>query len=86
VNQYVLVFGGPALNDVSEQARVAITIGKAPCFCDEWTRFNDAFGRGNEPSDFLRKHVRVLAEECRMCVPFQRLYKPRSEFDNAAEH
>jgi hypothetical protein len=63
-----------ALNDVSYQARDAITRGKAPCFFvmnghDVLMILNEAISL----TDFLRKRVRLLAEEGRICVPFSEL-------------
>ena len=63
-----------ALNDVSIPARDAITRGKAPSFFvmnghDLMMILSGAMGL----ADFLRKRVRLLAEEGRMCVPFPEL-------------
>jgi hypothetical protein len=63
-----------ALNDVSEQARQAITRGKPPCFFvmnghDLMMILSEAMNL----QEFLRKRVRLLAEEGRMCVPFSAL-------------
>ena len=63
-----------ALNDVSEQARDAITRGKAPSFFvmnghDLMMILSEAISL----PDFLRKRVRLLAEEGRMCVHFSQL-------------
>jgi hypothetical protein len=60
-----------ALNDVSAQARDAITRGKAPCFFvinghDLTMILNEAVTL----PEFLRKRVRLLAEEGRMCIHF----------------
>jgi hypothetical protein len=60
-----------ALNDVSAQARHAITQGKAPSFFvmnghDLLMILRNAVGL----PEFLRKRVRLLAEEGRMFVPF----------------
>lgn len=65
-----------ALNDVSAQARDAITRGKAPSFFvmnghDLMMILNEAISL----PDFLRKRVRLLAEEGRMCVQFSELTK-----------
>jgi len=63
-----------ALNDVSLPARDAITRGKAPSFFvmnghDLMTILGEAISL----TDFLRKRVRLLAEEGRVCVPFSDL-------------
>lgn len=63
-----------ALNDVSLPARDAITRGKAPSFFvmnghDLMTVLCEAI----DLTDFLRKRVRLLAEEGRVCVPFSDL-------------
>jgi hypothetical protein len=60
-----------ALNDVSKQAREAITRGKAPSFFvmnghDLMMILSEAISL----TDFLRKRVRLLAEEGCVCVPF----------------
>ena len=63
-----------ALNDVSAPARDAITRGKVPCFFvmnghDLMMILSEAM-----PLDeFLRKRVRLLAEQGRMFVPFSEL-------------
>jgi hypothetical protein len=63
-----------ALNDVSTQARYAITQGKAPSFFvmnghDLMMILSEA----TSLPEFLRKRVRLLAEEGRMCAPFSEL-------------
>jgi hypothetical protein len=63
-----------ALNDISAPARDAITRGKAPSFFvmnghDLSMILSDAISL----TDFLRKRVRLLAEEGRVCVPFSEL-------------
>jgi hypothetical protein len=63
-----------ALNDVSKQAREAIIRGKAPSFFvmnghDLMMILSDAISL----TDFLRKRVRLLAEEGCMCIPFSEL-------------
>jgi hypothetical protein len=63
-----------ALNDVSGAARDAITRGKAPCFFvvnghDLMMILTEAISL----RDFLRKRVRLLAEEGCVCVPFSEL-------------
>jgi hypothetical protein len=63
-----------ALNDITAQARDAITRGKAPSFFvmnghDLMMILSEAISL----TDFLRKRVRLLAEEGRMCVPFSEL-------------
>jgi hypothetical protein len=63
-----------ALNDVSLPARDAITRGKAPSFFvmnghDLAMILSEALSL----TDFLRKRVRLLAEEGCVCVPFSEL-------------
>jgi len=63
-----------ALNDVSSPARDAITRGKAPSFFvmnghDLTMILSEAMSL----ADFLRKRVRLLAEEGCVCVPFSEL-------------
>lgn len=63
-----------ALNDVSTPAREAITRGKAPSFFvmnghDLMMILSEAISL----TDFLRKRVRLLAEEGCVCVPFSEL-------------
>ena len=63
-----------ALNDVSPPARDAITRGKAPSFFvmnghDLTMILSEAMSL----TDFLRKRVRLLAEEGCVCVPFSEL-------------
>jgi len=63
-----------ALNDISAPARDAITRGKAPSFFvmnghDLLMILSEAISL----TDFLRKRVRLLAEEGRVCVPFSEL-------------
>jgi hypothetical protein len=63
-----------ALNDVSKQARDAITRGKSPSFFvmnghDLMMVLSEAISL----TDFLRKRVRLLAEEGCVCVPFSEL-------------
>lgn len=63
-----------ALNDVSTQARHAITQGKAPSFfvVNGYDLMMVLSGAMSLP-EFLRKRVRLLAEEGRMCAPFSEL-------------
>lgn len=63
-----------ALNDISAQARDAITRGKAPSFfvMNGHDLMMVLSGQVGLP-DFLRKRVRLLAEEGRVCVPFSQL-------------
>jgi hypothetical protein len=83
----LLIFGGKiekkstftrgvfiALNGISEPARHAITQGKAPSFFvidghDLMMVLNEAISL----TEFLRRRVRLLAEEGRVCVPFSEL-------------
>lgn len=63
-----------ALNDITTPARDAITRGKAPSFFvmnghDLVMVLSEAISL----IDFLRKRVRLLAEEGRLCVPFSEL-------------
>ncbi len=63
-----------ALNGVSDQARHAITQGKAPSFFvmdghDLMMVLSEAITL----PEFLRRRVRLLAEEGRVCVPFSEL-------------
>jgi len=63
-----------ALNDISGPARDAITRGKAPSFFvmnghDLMMILSEAISL----TDFLRKRVRLLAEEGCVCVPFAKL-------------
>jgi hypothetical protein len=63
-----------ALNDISMPARDAITRGKAPSFFvmnghDLMMILSEAISL----TDFLRKRVRLLAEEGCVCVPFSEL-------------
>jgi len=63
-----------ALNGISAQARDAITRGKAPSFFvmdghDLMMVLSEAISL----PDFLRRRVRLLAEEGRVCVPFSEL-------------
>jgi hypothetical protein len=63
-----------AMNDVTNDARETITKGKAPSFFimnghDLLMILSEAIGL----TDFLRKRVRLLAEEGRVCVPFSEL-------------
>ncbi|HXN99662.1 MAG TPA: hypothetical protein VN881_11355 [Candidatus Acidoferrales bacterium] len=63
-----------ALNDISAPARDAITRGKAPSFFvmnghDLMMVLSEAISL----TDFLRKRVRLLAEEGLVCVPFSEL-------------
>lgn len=60
-----------ALNDVTPDGRHAITQGKAPSFFvmngyDLLMLLSEA----SDMAEFLRKRVRMLAEEGRVCVPF----------------
>jgi hypothetical protein len=63
-----------ALNGISDPARQAITQGKAPSFFvmdghDLMMILTEAISL----PDFLRRRVRLLAEEGRVCVPFSEL-------------
>jgi len=63
-----------ALNDATEQAVDAITRGKSPSFFlmngyDLLMILSERIGL----IDFLRKRVRLLAEEGRVCMPFSEL-------------
>jgi hypothetical protein len=63
-----------ALNGISGPARDAITRGKAPSFFvmdgyDLLMILSEAI----DLADFLRRRVRLLAEEGRVCVPFPEL-------------
>lgn len=63
-----------ALNDVTADARHAITQGKSPSFFvmngyDLLMILSEAI----DLTEFLRQRVRLLAEEGRMCVPFAEL-------------
>jgi hypothetical protein len=63
-----------ALNGISSQARDAITRGKAPSFFvmdghDLMMILSEAISL----PEFLRRRVRLLAEEGRVCVPFSEL-------------
>lgn len=63
-----------AMNDVSELARDAITRGKAPSFFV--VNGHDLLmilGEAISLTDFLRKRIRLLGEEGRVCVPFSEL-------------
>lgn len=65
-----------ALNDITAPAREAITRGKAPSFFvvngyDVQMILSEAISL----PDFLRKRVRLLAEEGRVCVHFSELVK-----------
>jgi hypothetical protein len=63
-----------ALNGISEQARDAIAVGKAPSFFvmngDDLMKI---LSEAMRLTDFLRKRVRLLAEQGRLCVPFSEL-------------
>lgn len=63
-----------ALNGVSEQARDAVTRGKAPSFFVMTGHdLMMILGEAISLPDFLRKRIRLLAEEGRMCVHFSEL-------------
>src|SRR5258708_33994801 len=63
-----------ALNDISSQARDAITRGKAPSFfVMNGHDLTMILSEVITLTDFLRKRVRLLAEEGCMCVPFSDL-------------
>lgn len=63
-----------ALNDVSLPARDAITRGKAPSFfVINGHDLTMILGEAMTLTDFLRKRVRLLAEEGCVCVPFSEL-------------
>ena len=60
-----------SLNDITAQARDAITRGKAPSlFVINGHDLMMVLSEAISLTDFLRKRVRLLAEEGRMCVPF----------------
>lgn len=60
-----------ALNNVSAQARDAITRGKAPCFfVINGHDLTMILSEAVTLPEFLRRRVRLLAEEGRMCVHF----------------
>ena len=63
-----------ALNDITSEAKDAITRGKSPCFFlmnghDLMAILTEAISL----TDFLHKRIRLLAEEGRVCVPFSDL-------------
>ena len=63
-----------ALNDVTDVARDAITRGKSPSFFvmngyDLMMILSEAISL----TDFLRKRIRLLAEEGRVCIPFSEI-------------
>lgn len=63
-----------ALNDVTDGARDAITRGKSPSFFvmngyDLMMILSEAI----DLTDFLRKRIRLLAEEGRVCIPFSEI-------------
>ena len=63
-----------AVNGITNEAHDAITRGKSPCFFV--MNGHDLMMVLNETvtlTDFLRKRVRLLAEEGRVCVPFDDL-------------
>ena len=65
-----------ALNDVTGEARDAITRGKAPSFFvmngyDLMMILSDSIGL----TDFLKKRRRLLAEEGKVCAPFAELLR-----------
>ena len=63
-----------ALNDISIPARDAITRGKAPSFfVMNGHDLATILGEAITLTDFLRKRVRLLAEEGRVCIPFSEL-------------
>jgi hypothetical protein len=63
-----------ALNDVTREARDAITRGKAPSFFVMNGHDLMMILRGAMPlTDFLRERRRLLAEKGRVCVPFSEL-------------
>jgi hypothetical protein len=60
-----------ALNDVSAEARHAITQGKSPSFIVvNGYDLMMILSEGIALTEFLRKRIRLLAEEGRVCVPF----------------
>jgi hypothetical protein len=69
-----------ALNDVTQEARDAITRGKAPSFfiMNGHDLLMVLSGAVALP-DFLRERCRLLAEEGRVCVPFSELPQPHSD-------
>jgi hypothetical protein len=65
-----------ALNDVSAPARDAITRGKAPSFfVMNGHDLTMILGEAISLPDFLRRRVRLLAEEGRVCVHFSEIVK-----------
>lgn len=63
-----------ALNGISAQGRDAITRGKAPSFfVMDGHDLIMILGEAISLPDFLRRRVRLLAEEGRVCVPFSEL-------------
>lgn len=63
-----------ALNDISVPARDAITRGKAPSlFVMNGHDLMMVLAEAIDLKDFLRKRIRLLAEQGRMCVPFSEL-------------
>lgn len=65
-----------ALNDVTDVARDAITRGKSPSFFvmngyDLMMILSEAMSL----TDFLRKRIRLLAEEGRVCIPFSEIHE-----------
>ena len=63
-----------ALNDISDVARDAITRGKSPSFFvmngyDLMMVLSEAISL----TEFLRKRIRLLAEEGRVCIPFSEI-------------
>jgi hypothetical protein len=63
-----------ALNDISQPAREAITRGKPPSFfVINGHDLMMILGEAISLPEFLRKRVRLLAEEGRVCVPFSDL-------------
>lgn len=63
-----------ALNGVSQEARHAITQGKSPSFfvMDGYDLYM-ILSETTNLTDFLRKRIRLLAEEGRVCVPFSEI-------------
>jgi len=65
-----------ALNDITGEAREAITRGKSPSFFvmngyDLMVILSEAMGL----TEFLRQRIRRLAQEGRVCIPFSELQR-----------
>ena len=63
-----------ALNDMTAEAREAITRGKAPSFfVMNGHDLMMVLSESMSLPDFLRRRIRLLAEEGRVCIPFPEL-------------